>query len=151
MAIVKRKNKNNYDAYKSTEISTANQTKLIVMLYDGAIRFLKTAIDNMDPRSYDTVNTNIVKTQDIITELMISLDMDRGGEIAHNLLNLYAYIKKRLLEGNISKESSILMEVVKLLEGLKASWEEVSQKEAGKTQMNSSLPREEGISFSIRG
>ncbi|MFN3245729.1 MAG: flagellar export chaperone FliS, partial [Leptonema sp. (in: bacteria)] len=82
--------KRQYDVYKDTEIQTADQGKLILMLYDGAIRFLNIAIDNMDYRKYDIVNNNIIKAQDIITELMLSLNMDQGGEIAKNLFNIYA-------------------------------------------------------------
>ena len=97
MAIPK---KSPFNQYKETEISTANQGKLIVMLYDGAIRFLNTAIENMDPKSYDIVNTNILKAQDIITELTLSLNHSEDNEISGNLFNLYMYFKKRLIEAN---------------------------------------------------
>ena len=142
---------NNYDAYKSTEISTANQGKLIVMLYDGAIRFLRIAMDNMQPRTYDVVNTHIIKAQDIITELMLALNMDQGGEIAENLFNIYAYLKKRLLEGNISKEVSVLEEVIQRLEELKGAWEEAAKKEGGKPSQVAAPAVERGASFSIEG
>lgn len=120
--------KRQYDAYKDTEIQTADQGKLILMLYDGAIRFLNIAIDNMDFRKYDIVNNNIIKAQDIITELMLSLNMDQGGEIAKNLFNIYAYMKKRLLEGNIKKDPVILQEVIKHLTTLRSAWEEAIKK-----------------------
>ncbi len=120
--------KRQYDAYKDTEIQTADQGKLILMLYDGAIRFLNIAIDNMDYRKYDIVNNNIIKAQDIITELMLSLNMDQGGEIARNLFNIYAYMKKRLLEGNIKKDAAILQEVIKHLSTLRSAWEEAIRK-----------------------
>ncbi|MBW7857123.1 MAG: flagellar export chaperone FliS [Leptonema sp. (in: Bacteria)] len=120
--------KNHLDAYKDTEIQTADQGKLILMLYDGAIRFLNIAIENMTPRKYDVVNNNVVKTQDIVTELMLSLNMDQGGEIAQNLFNIYAYIKKRLLEGNIAKDAEILQEVIVHLNSLRSAWDELSRK-----------------------
>ncbi|PKL30141.1 MAG: flagellar export chaperone FliS [Spirochaetae bacterium HGW-Spirochaetae-10] len=121
--------KKHLDAYKDTEIQTADQGKLILMLYDGAIRFLNIAIENMTPRRYDVVNTNIIKAQDIVTELMLSLNMDQGGEIAQNLFNIYAYMKKRLLEGNIAKDAEILKEVVTHLNGLRSAWDELSRKQ----------------------
>jgi flagellar protein FliS len=121
--------KKHLDAYKDTEIQTADQGKLIVMLYDGAIRFLNIAIENMTPTRYDVVNTNIIKAQDIVTELMLSLNMDQGGEIARNLFNIYAYIKKRLLEGNIAKDAEILKEVISHLSGLRSAWDEISRKQ----------------------
>ncbi|PKL19000.1 MAG: flagellar export chaperone FliS [Spirochaetae bacterium HGW-Spirochaetae-5] len=72
-------NTNPYNQYKQTQITTANQGKLIVMLYDGAIKFLTIALDNMSPKSYDVVNNNIIKAQDIITELLLSLNTRSMG------------------------------------------------------------------------
>lgn len=150
MALAKQ---NNYDAYKDTEITTANQGKLIVMLYDGAIRFLRISVDKMNPRTYDVVNTNIIKAQDIITELMLSLNMEEGGEIAANLFNLYAYMKKRLLEGNIEKNTAPIVEVIKMLEQLRTAWEEAAVKEygSGTSVRKEPAARPQGASFSISG
>lgn len=123
--------KNNpFDQYRETQITTANQGKLIVMLYDGAIRFLNIAIDNMEPRTYDVVNTNIIKTQDIITELLLSLNMKEGGEVSDNLFNLYVYFKKRLLEANIQKDPEIIREVINHMKALRDAWDKISATEA---------------------
>jgi flagellar protein FliS len=149
--------KNQYDAYKDTEITTANQGKLIIMLYDGALRFLKIANENMSPRTYDVVNTNIIKAQDIVTELMLALNMDEGGEVAENLFNLYAYMKKRLLEANIAKDTAIVDEVLGILNQLKGAWSEVAAGGGeGKGPKQSARPAQdsaprEGMSFSISG
>ncbi len=134
-----------YDPYKSNEISTMSQGKLVVMLYEGAIRFANTAIENMTPRKYEIVNRNIIKSQDIITELMTSLNMEEGGKIAEDLLSLYIYMKKRLLEANVQKDSKILKEVVRILSELKGSWEEIAKKEG--TVAVPSSPRTSGISI----
>lgn len=117
------------------------------MLYEGAIRFLKIAVDNMEPRSYDVVNNNITKAQDIITELMLSLNMEQGGQISENLFNLYAYMKKRLLEGNMNKDAATLEEVAGLLEELRSTWDEAAKKNTGKKAPTSSGD----LSFSITG
>lgn len=147
MATAKAKN---LEAYKDTEILTANQGKLIVMLYEGAIRFLRIALENMSHRTFDVVNTNVIKAQEIITELMLSLNMDQGGEIAQNLLNLYAYMKKRLLEGNISKDPAVLEEVIGLLNQLKGAWEDAAHKEiTGPQPVQTGAPARAG--FSIQG
>lgn len=146
--------KNQFDAYKDTEITTADQGKLIVMLYDGALRFLKLATENMSPRTYDVVNTNIIKAQDIVTELMLALNMDEGGEVAENLFNLYAYMKKRLLEANIAKDSKIVEEVIAHLEQLKGAWTQVASGAgtSGKAAPAPAAPASrEGVSFSISG
>lgn len=134
-----------YDPYKTNEISTMSQGKLVVMLYDGAIRFSNTAIENMTPRKYEIVNRNIIKAQDIITELMTSLNLDQGGKIAEDLLSLYIYLKKRLLEANVQKNSKILKEVVKILTELKSSWEEIAKTEGSSVSPASS--RTSGISI----
>lgn len=136
--------------YKSNEISTVSQSKLIVMLYDGAIRFLKTAADNMTPRKYELVHNNIMKAQDIVTELMVSLNMEEGDKIAGNLLNIYAYIKKRLLEANMEKNKEIVLEAIKLLTQLKDGWEQVAAKDKGNMGKPESL-LQRGSSFSIQG
>jgi len=138
-----------YDAYKDTEILTANQGKLIVMLYEGAIRFLKLAVSNMNPRKYDVVNSNIIRTQDIVTELMLSLNMEEGGEIAQNLFNLYAYMKKRLLEGNMKKDNDVLEEVITLLEQLRDAWDQAARD--ANPRARPAAPRDTGASFSITG
>ena len=122
-----QKEKDNYNAYKDTEIKTADQKKLILMLYDGAIRVLRIAESNMTLDKYDVVNNNIIKAQDIITELMLALNMKQGGEIAVNLFNIYAFAKKRLLEANIAKEAKIIKEVINILKNLRAAWEEAAE------------------------
>jgi flagellar secretion chaperone FliS len=139
--------KNPYNQYKLTEINTANQGKLIVMLYDGAIKFLKIAAENMDVKTYDIVNTNIIRTQDIITELLLSLNMKDGGEISSNLFNLYLYFKKRLLEANIQKDSKILEEILSHLTALRESWNKISGKES---PSDNTVVSKKG-SFSIEG
>ncbi len=116
--------------YKETQVATANQGKLIVMLYDGAIKFINIAIEKMEPQTYDIANANIIKAQDIITELLLSLNMKEGGEISQNLFNLYMYFKKTLLEANIQKDAEMLKQVLTLLKDLRDAWDKVSAKEA---------------------
>ncbi len=122
--------KNPFNEYKKTQIATANQGKLIVMLYDGAIKFLNIAVENMNPQTYDIVNTNILKAQDIITELLLSLNMQEGGEISQNLFNLYMYFKRTLLEANIQKDAEIIKGTLKLLKDLRDAWDKISANES---------------------
>jgi flagellar secretion chaperone FliS len=137
---------NPYAQYKQTEINTANQGKLIVMLYDGAIRFLNVALENLPEKKYDTVNNNILKAQDIITELMLSLNIEAGGQIAQNLFSLYVYFKKKLIESNIRKEPDGIIEVLKHLKDLRESWNQIASKES----KNDAIQGAKG-SFSIEG
>ena len=138
---------NPYNQYKQTEINTANQGKLIVMLYDGAIKFLNVALEIIEIDTYDIVNNNIIKAQDFISELLLSLNMKDGGEISSNLFNLYLYFKKRLLEANIQKDLEIIKEVLDHLTALRESWNKISAKEI---QTDSASMSVKG-SFSIEG
>ncbi len=118
-----------YKEYKSNQVSSADPKALIIMLYDGAIRFLTEAKGYLNSfKTYDKANERILRAQDIITELMLSLDMKRGGEIADNLLNLYSYMKKSLLEANMNKQEKPIAEVIKILSELKEAWENMDEK-----------------------
>jgi flagellar protein FliS len=139
--------KNPFNEYKKTQITTANQGKLIVMLYDGAIKFLNIAIENMNPKTYDVANNNIIKAQDIITELLLSLNMKDGGEISQNLFNLYMYFKKALLDANIKKDAEMVRSVLKLLKELRDAWDKIS---ANETTSDKTSVGAKG-SFSIEG
>lgn len=122
---------NPYQEYQSNQVSTADPKQLIIMLYDGAIRFLEESLKYIDDfKTYDKANTNILRAQDIIAELMVSLDMDKGGEIADNLFNLYAYMKKELLNANIEKKNQPIKTVIKLMRELKGAWEEMDPSKA---------------------
>lgn len=122
--------KNPYNQYKKTEINTANQGTLIVMLYDGAIKFLNIALENVGSmKTYDIVNNNILKVQDIVTELLLALNMKDGGEISENLFNLYMYFKRRLLDANIQKNPEVLKEIIKHMKELRDVWDKISSSE----------------------
>lgn len=118
------------------------------MLYDGAIKFLTIALDNMEPKKYDIVNNNIIKAQDIITELLLSLNMDEGGEISRNLFSLYMYFKKQLLEANIKKDPAIINHVLKLLKEMREAWDQIS---ANETRSDKNINIGSKGSFSIEG
>ena len=117
-------------SYKETQIKTATPGKLILMLYDGAIRHLNQALEDLskEHRRYESISNSLIKTQDIIAELMISLDFERGGEIAKNLFGLYVFMNRRLLDGNIKKDKAPLEEVKTLLLELRGAWAEAADK-----------------------
>jgi flagellar secretion chaperone FliS len=116
------------NAYKEIQIKTANQIRLIVMLYDGAIRHTNLAIDAFQEghRRYDVINTHVIAAQDILSELMASLDFEKGGVLAKNLFSLYAFMNRRLLEGNLQKDPAPIAEVKKMLGDLREAWDEIS-------------------------
>jgi flagellar protein FliS len=116
------------NAYKEIQIKTANQIRLIVMLYDGAIRHVNLAIDAFGDghRRYDAINKHLIAAQDILSELMASLDFDKGGVLAKNLFSLYSFMNRRLLDGNLQKDPAPLAEVKKMLGDLREAWDEIS-------------------------
>jgi len=136
-------NVNPYKAYRDTQIKTAGQGKLIVMLYDEAIRQVDNAINGMNGgnEAVDQVNGALIKAQDLITELMVSLDFERGGDIAQGLFGLYMYFNQQLVDANIKKEVEPLSDVKKMLIELRSAWAQISDTtpppdEPGKTGVN---------------
>ncbi|MBI4979407.1 MAG: flagellar export chaperone FliS [Spirochaetes bacterium] len=113
--------------YKKTDVNTSSQGKLVVMLYDGAIKFLETALAAVgDKHKIDTVHNNIVKAQDIIVELLASLNYD-AGDIANRLAAIYTYMNKRLLEANVKKEREPIVEVIGYMKELKDAWSKAAE------------------------
>lgn len=135
-----------HNAYKQNEVDTTSPGKLIVMLYEGAIRFLTTASENVDFKKYDFVNENVQKTHDIIDELISSLNMDEGGEVAKNLLSIYLYMKQQITDGNLKKDPKPFKEVIKMLNELKQAWEEIQKKEST-TRTSAPVTRPGGLSI----
>lgn len=115
------------NAYRQTSVKTASQGRIIVMLYDEAVRQidLATGLLKENTRELDKVNNALVRAQDIITELMVSLDLEQGGEIAQNLLRLYLFFNDRLMEGNVKKEEAPLQEVRSLMTDLRDAWKQI--------------------------
>jgi flagellar protein FliS len=112
--------------YQANSVGTADQKQLIVMLYEGILRFISAAESNMASfRTYDKANNNILRAQDIFTELMVSLNLEQGGEIAQNLFNLYAYCKAQLLEANVQKKPELLKPVKKITAELLEAWKKL--------------------------
>ena len=119
--------KNGYAVYQETAVTTQSKGKLVVMLYDGAIKFLKQAIIAIENEDFQTKNNLIIKAQDIILELNAVLDMEAGGEIAENLRKLYVYVGRRLAEANVKNDISVINEVIKLLDELNQAWRAIAE------------------------
>jgi flagellar protein FliS len=119
---------NKLNAYRVNAVGSASPENLVVMLYDGAIRFLGAAIRafaHEDPLDFNlTIHTNISKTQAIIRELNHALDLDNGGELGTSLSTLYIYFDDRLQEANINKNKEIIEEVLERITVLRDAWSE---------------------------
>lgn len=124
-------------AYKETSVKTASQSSLILMLYDEGIKRIEATIALLDveklpPQSIEKVNTNILKAQEIVTELMASINTEKGGQIANNLMAIYSYFYQQLLQANIKKDVALLKEILKMMKDLRSAWQEAISAEESK-------------------
>jgi len=117
---------NGIEAYHESAVTTQSKGRLIVMLYDGAIKFMKLALKELEAGNYEAKGRYINKAQDIINELNAVLDMNTGGEIATNLRKLYCFMSHRLSEANIKRDPQIIREVISLMEELNQSWKAIA-------------------------
>ena len=117
---------NGHERYLETAVETASPARLIVMLYDGAIRFINEAAHAMRQRDYEAQNAKLQRAQKILAELISSLDFDKGGEIAENLFRLYTYMYNQLVEANINDNLDRLQHVVQLLSELREAWDAIA-------------------------
>ena len=117
---------NGFRAYQETSITTQSKGNLVVMLYDGAIKFMKLAIKELEAGNYEAKGNYIDKARAIINELDAVLDMEAGGEIASNLRKLYLFMNQRLAEANTKKDPQRIREVIKLMEELNQGWKAIT-------------------------
>ena len=132
---------NAISSYKETRVKTASQGQLIIMLYDEAVKQLDTGLDLLsldsggkkNPANIEKTSKAILKAQEIITELTVSLDFEQGGEIAKSLFSLYTWFNKELVESNISHDVRRITQVRNQLNELKSAWTEVAAKNNSET------------------
>ena len=118
--------------YLRTQIMTASPGRLIVMLYDGAIKRMTEAInafDGQDLDRYQMINNHLLAAQNIITELTISLDMEKGGEIAQNCFRIYEYFNDQLIEANTKKIKEPVVRVRDMMKDLREAWDTIVRKQ----------------------
>jgi flagellar protein FliS len=123
-------------AYKSSAVNTATPGSLLLMLYDGAIKFMniaEKAFDYEDPLEFNqTIHNNLVKSQNIVRELrgaLISRGEGEGEDLVNNLIALYDYFDRRLQEANVKKKREIVQEVIARMTDLRDAWAESYTKE----------------------
>jgi flagellar protein FliS len=140
-------------SYKETKVKTAGQGQLIVMLYDEAVKQLTKAVElfqmnkneKKDPGKIEQISKAVMKTQEIITELTVSLDFEQGGEISKNLFSLYTWFNRELVEANINQDLNRMLTVKDMLSDLRNTWNTVANQ---KTTEN---PNREAVGLNIAG
>jgi len=117
---------NPYLQYQQQQVYTSPQDKLLIMLYDGAIKFCHQAKRAMQNKQTEDAHIFIIKAEKIIEEFMNTLDMNY--EVAHKLYALYEYMYRRLVEANTKKDPEIIDEVLDFLSDLRKTWAEAAIK-----------------------
>ena len=118
---------NGYNIYKNNSVNYASKEQLLLMLLDGSVKFAKTARQAIVEKDIEKAHKNLIKTQEIFTELRISLDTS-AGEWAEQLFRVYAFIKEKLFEANMSKNLEIVDEILPLVEEINETWKEAYKK-----------------------
>jgi flagellar protein FliS len=118
-----------YEKYKNSSVQTSTPGQLVIMLYDGAIRFVKAGLDGISSNDYAKANMNLGKAQTIISELMSTLN--RSYDISKNLYSLYEYMNYLLIQTNIKKKVESGEEVLGYLQELRETWITVTKQTAG--------------------
>ncbi len=127
---------NAYAAYQKTNVNTASQGRLVVLLYEGAVKHLNAAINLFDaegklkPGDIEQFGIHLQKTQAIITELQVSLDMEKGGDIARNLMALYVYFNEEIMDATINHSRQKLQTILKMVNDLTESWRTIANSTA---------------------
>ncbi len=131
---------NPYQKYKNAQYDTASPEKLLIMLYNGALKFGRQGKEALEEEDIELANNRLKRVQAIINELIVTLDREKGGEIADNLYNLYEYMNRRLIQANIRKDPEIVEEVMVLLREIKEGFEvAVKELKQGRRSNNDSV------------
>lgn len=112
---------NPYAQYREMQVQTASPEQLVLMLYDGALRFCHAARAAMERQDYETAHNQVTRAQDVIYELMAGLNPE-AGEMADHLFSLYEYFTFRLIQANLRRDPKPITEVLGLVGELRGAW-----------------------------
>lgn len=129
-----------YRQYQRSQTETASPGELILMLYAGAIKFINKARLHIEAGEVEGAHKNLVAAQNIVMELMVTVDTS-AGELATNLVDLYNYMYRRLVEANTRKDAAAAEEVADLLRNLNEAWEGVVRKSDAAPVLAAPRPR----------
>ena len=113
-------------AYQETAVITQSKGRLIVMLYDAAINFLKRAVSSIEGGDIEGRNESVQRARDIIFELNSVLDLDAGGQIAQSLRSLYNFIWRHVGQANIDNDDLMIKKMILILDDLRQSWRAIA-------------------------
>jgi flagellar protein FliS len=122
-------------AYRQNAVMGASPVQLVVMLYDGALRFMQEGKQAMADKQFEVQNLKFQRAQRIVMELISTLDLRNGGEIATNLMGLYSYVVNELVEGNVHDNPERIDNAMKTMTELRESWVELERTTKQSTQV----------------
>lgn len=117
---------NPYSKYKENSISIASKEQLIIMLVDGAVKYTKVAKLALEKGDKARAHNELIRVQGIFAELISSLDVNAGTFVV-DLLNIYNFIRNKLIQANIKKDIEIINEVLPIIEDVRDMWHEVKR------------------------
>lgn len=117
---------NPYTKYKENSINIASQEQLVIMLVDGAVKYTKVAKLALERGDKKRAHDELIRVQSIFAELMASLDIN-AGSFAIDLMNIYNFIRNKLIEANIKKDIKVIEEVMPVIEDVRDMWHEVKR------------------------
>ena len=121
---------NAFNVYKNNSVNYASKDQLLLMLVDGAVKFSKMAREGLENRDINKSHENLVKTQDIFTELMVSIDQN-AGDWAKDMYKVYDFIKVSLFKINMKKDLQAMDEIIPVIISVRDTWHEAHDKSKG--------------------
>lgn len=116
------------NAYRRQAVETAKPIDLVVMLYDGLLQSLDKAKEAIEARNLEQQNHHLLRAQRILSELSAGINLDQGGEIGGNLMNLYAFCMARLIEANLQDKVEPVLQARRVLAPLRDAWAEAARR-----------------------
>lgn len=117
---------NPYKRYKENTVNIASQEQLIIMLVDGAVKYTKVAKLALERGDKERAHKELIRVQSIFAELIASLDLS-SGEFTKDLINIYNFVRDKLIEANIKKDIKVIEEVMPVIEDVRDMWHEIKR------------------------
>lgn len=124
------------NAYKKNQITTISSEQLVLMLYEGACKHIGRAIIAMENKDINGANNDLIRSQDILAELMRGINFD-AGEIATGLYDLYDFMYRQLVQANIKKDPQLAVDVLEMINELKDAWQQILRSPGQRGAVNS--------------
>ncbi|MAE16616.1 MAG: flagellar export chaperone FliS [Deltaproteobacteria bacterium] len=138
-----------YRAYHQTSVQTSDQLTLIVMLYDGMLRYLRKAHTCIEVQDIEGAHNYLMRSKDIVNELLSTLRVEKAGEVGGNLRDLYLYMFRRILEANLNKDPQPVQDVLRIAGTLRQGWLQIKSQRSQHKQ--ATLAQQKRAKFRAQG